>query len=103
MIFTSLSAYLETEKSQLKKPHKLILSWKIIVTVSLLTETLFERFTSREGEMQILLLKTVKENVCLVRQDGGTWSLVWEGELWLGKSAHVGLRAATASPCWASG
>lgn len=58
------------KKGQLKKP--LILSWKIIVTVSVLTETLFALFTSHEGEMQILLLKTVKENQCLARQDGDT-------------------------------
>lgn len=73
------------------------------MTVSILTETLFEHFTSHEGEMQISLLKTVKENVCFARQDGDTWSLVWEGELWWGKSAHAGLRAATAGLCWASG
>lgn len=66
------------KKSQLKNP--LILSWKIIVTVAVLTETLFALFTSHEGEMQILLLKTVKENQCLARQDGDTWSL-WFGRV----------------------
>lgn len=66
----SHSAYLKKKKGQLKNP--LILSWKIIVTVSVLTETLFALFKSHEGEMQILLLKTVKENQCLARQDGDT-------------------------------
>lgn len=45
------------------------------------------------------LLKAMKENVCLERQDGDTWCLVWEGDLWWGKPARVGLRAGTASLC----
>ena len=70
-----------------------------VIQKSLSYGTLFEHFTSHEGEMQISLLKTMKENVCLARQDGDTSSLVWEGDLWRGKSAHVGLCAATASLC----
>lgn len=100
MIFALLSAFLKTKKAPIKekkkqtKPTKLILSWKIILTVLVLTRLLFEHFASDEGEMKISLLKTMKENVCLERQDGDTWCLVWEGDLWWAKSARVGL------PCW---
>lgn len=30
--------------------------------------------------MKITLLKTMKENVCLERQGGDTWCLLWEGD-----------------------
>lgn len=52
------------------------------MTVLVLPRLLFEHFASDEGEMKISLLKTMKENVCLERQDGDTWCLVWEGDLW---------------------
>lgn len=86
MIFALLSAFLKTKKAPIKEekktPTKLILSWKIIVTVLVLPRLLFEHFASDEGEMKISLLKAMKENVCLERQDGDTWCLVWEGDLW---------------------
>lgn len=86
MIFALLSAFLKTKKAPIKEekktPTKLILSWKIIVTVLVLPRLLFEHFASDEGEMKVSLLKTMKENVCLERQDGDTWCLVWEGDLW---------------------
>lgn len=47
--------------------------------------------------MKISLLKTMKENVCLERQDGDTWCVLWEGDFWWGKSAHVGLCAGSSS------